>query len=78
MTFAPMNGRQRDRVRQTRKELESARLVAEVSRIKELDQERIRSGELNASDMYLMGAELASNAKVTWNFGRQRPKGGET
>jgi hypothetical protein len=77
VTFAPMNSRQRDRVRRTRKELESARLVDEVERVKALDQERIRSGEMKASDLHLIGAQLARNAKVTWNFGRPRPKGGE-
>jgi hypothetical protein len=72
-----MNGRQRERVRRTRAELESARLVAEVARVKALDQERIRSGEMKASDLYSIGSQLARNAKVTWNFGRSRPKGGE-
>jgi hypothetical protein len=72
-----MNGRQRERVRRTRAELESARLVADVARVRATDQERIRSGEMKGSDLYLMGAELARNAKVTWNFGRPRPKGGE-
>lgn len=51
---------------------EAAFLLAEVERIKALDQERIKSGEIKASDLYWISPERARNAKVTWNFGRKQ------
>ena len=50
-------------------------LLSEVERIKALDQERIKRSEIKASDLHLIDAETARNAKVTWKFGRKRSEG---
>lgn len=47
-------------------------LLDAVARVHALDQQRIKSGEIKASDLFLISSDRAMNAKITWNFGRRR------